>query len=41
MQKYYRMASEVDDVVGDIIQELKIQGVYNNTLLIFTSYVFV
>lgn len=33
----YCMASEVDDVVGDVIEELKRQGVYNNTLLIFTT----
>eukprot|EP00934_Nitzschia_sp_Nitz4_P000443 Nitzschia sp. Nitz4//scaffold341_size29662//449//2044//NITZ4_008033-RA/size29662-processed-gene-0.25-mRNA-1//-1//CDS//3329548531//443//frame0 len=33
----YRMATEVDIAVGRIIQELKSQGVYNNTLLIFTT----
>jgi arylsulfatase len=33
----YRMATEVDTVVGDIIEELKKQGVYNNTVLIFTT----
>jgi arylsulfatase len=33
----YRMATEVDTVVGDIIAELKRQGVYNNTLLVFTT----
>jgi arylsulfatase len=33
----YRMATEVDAVVGIIIKELKRQGVYNNTLLIFTT----
>lgn len=33
----YRMATEVDVVVGEVIQELKNQGVYDNTLLIFTT----
>lgn len=33
----YRMATEVDEAIGEIIQELKVQGVYNNTLLIFTT----
>jgi arylsulfatase A-like enzyme len=33
----YRMATEVDAVVGDVITELKKQGVYNNTLLMFTT----
>jgi len=33
----YRMATEVDAVVGIVVKELKRQGVYNNTLLIFTT----
>lgn len=33
----YAMATEVDWAIGEIIQELKRQGVYNNTLLIFTT----
>mmetsp|Transcript_40065 Transcript_40065/g.61586 ORF Transcript_40065/g.61586 Transcript_40065/m.61586 type:complete len:518 (+) Transcript_40065:101-1654(+) len=33
----YRMATEVDTAVGNIIKELKDQGVYNNTMLIFTT----
>lgn len=33
----YRMATEVDVVVGEVIEELKAQGVYENTLLIFTT----
>lgn len=37
MKNYYRMATEVDAAIGNIIQELKDQGVYNNTLIIFTS----
>jgi arylsulfatase A-like enzyme len=31
------MATEVDDAVGQIIHELKAQGVYDQTLLIFTT----
>jgi len=37
MKRYYRMCSEVDDVVGAVIAELKEQGVYDNTLLVFTT----
>lgn len=37
MKRYYRMAAEVDDVVGDVVDELKRQGLYNNTLIIFTT----
>jgi len=37
MKNYYRMATEVDHAIGRIIQELKDQGVYNNTLLVFAS----
>ena len=33
----YRMATEVDYAVGEIIKELKRQGVYDKTLLIFTT----
>jgi arylsulfatase len=33
----YRMATEVDTVVGDVIEELKKQGAYDNTVLIFTT----
>jgi arylsulfatase A-like enzyme len=33
----YRMATEVDFAVGKIIELLKEQGVYNKTLLIFTT----
>ena len=33
----YRMATEVDYAVGEIIKELKKQGVYDKTLLIFTT----
>jgi len=34
---YKMLASEVDDVVGKIVQELKDQGVYDFTLLVFTT----
>jgi hypothetical protein len=37
MKNYYRMASEVDHACGEIIKELKDQGVYDNTLIIFTT----
>jgi len=37
MKNYYRMATEVDHAIGRIIQELKDQGVYNNTLIVFAS----
>jgi arylsulfatase len=37
MKRYYRMATEVDDVIGAVIQELKVQGIYNHTYLIFTT----
>lgn len=35
MKAYYRMLTELDLVVGNIIKELKTQGVYENTLIIF------
>jgi arylsulfatase A-like enzyme len=37
MRDLYSMATEVDVVVGKVIEELKSQGVYDNTLLIFTT----
>lgn len=37
MKNYYRMATEVDASCGRLIDELKRQGVYNNTLIIFTT----
>ena len=33
----YRMATEVDYAVGQVIEELKKQGVYDKTMLIFTT----
>jgi arylsulfatase len=37
MKKMYRMATEVDETCGKIISALKEQGVYNNTVIIFTT----
>lgn len=37
MKNYYRLATEVDRTCGKVIDELKAQGVYDNTLLIFTT----
>lgn len=37
MKNLFRMATEVDEAIGSIIGELKAQGVYNQTLLIFTT----
>lgn len=37
MKNYYRLASEVDATCGKVIAELKRQGIYENTLIIFTT----
>jgi len=37
MKNYYRLATEVDATCGRVIKELKAQGVYENTLIIFTT----
>jgi arylsulfatase len=37
MEHIYRMATEVDKVVGDIMEEVKRMGVYNKTMFIFTT----
>jgi arylsulfatase len=37
MKNYYRLATEVDETCGKIIAELKRQGIYENTLIIFTT----
>ena len=34
---YYAMISHLDDFVGEILAELKLLGLYDNTLIIFTS----
>lgn len=37
MKNYYRLASEVDTTCGKVIDELKRQGIYEDTLIIFTT----
>jgi arylsulfatase len=37
VERIYRMATEVDKVVGDVMDEVKKMGVYNNTLFMFTT----
>ena len=37
MKNYYRLATEVDAVCGRVLDELKKQGVLDNTLVIFTT----
>lgn len=35
MRNYYRMVTEVDEAVGRIVAELKQQGVFENTMIVF------
>lgn len=37
MTNYFRLITEVDDVIGRLINELKVQGVYENTMIILTG----
>ena len=37
MKNYYRLASEVDATCGRVIAELKAKGLYENTLVLFTT----
>ena len=37
MRGYYRMLTELDEVVGSIVAELKKEGVYENTMIVFTG----
>jgi len=37
MKAYYRLVSEVDSVCGRMLEELKAQGLLENTLVIFTT----
>lgn len=37
MRNMYRMATEVDDVCGDLVAELKRRDLYDDTLVIFTA----
>lgn len=39
-RKYYRMVSEVDEAVKNVVDELKAQGELDNTILIFTTGTF-
>ena len=34
MTRYYRLITEVDEAVGRIVDELRTQGVYDNTLIV-------
>ena len=36
-EAYYAMITHLDDFIGDIVAELKLLGLYDNTLIIFTS----
>lgn len=37
MKNYYRMATEVDATCGEVIDALKSQGLYDKTLVVFTT----
>ena len=37
MKNYYRLATEVDATCGRVLEELKKQGLFDNTLVIFTT----
>jgi arylsulfatase A-like enzyme len=37
MKNYYRLCTEVDSVCGRVVEELKKQGVLDNTLIVFTG----
>ncbi|TWU35858.1 sulfatase family protein [Novipirellula artificiosorum] len=37
MKNYYRLATEVDSTCGEVLEELKKQGVLDDTLVIFTT----
>ena len=37
MKAYYRLATEVDTVIGRVLDELRAQGLDNDTLIIFTT----
>jgi arylsulfatase A-like enzyme len=37
MRHYYRLITEVDDAVGRLIAELKAEGVYDNTLIVYVG----
>ena len=35
MTRYYRLITEVDDAIGRVVDELRAQGVYDDTLIVF------
>lgn len=37
MKNYFRLVTEVDEVCGKLVAELKRQGIYDHTLIIFTA----
>lgn len=37
MTNYFRLITEIDHTIGEVIKELKAQGVYGNTLIVFTG----
>lgn len=37
MKKYYRMVSEVDETIKNVVGELERQGILNDTVIIFTT----
>ena len=37
MASYYGMISEIDNGIGTILQKLKEKGLYDNTMIVFTS----
>ena len=37
MASYYGMISEIDNGIGTILQKLKAKGLYDNTMIVFTS----
>jgi arylsulfatase len=37
MIRYYRLITEVDSAIGRLVDELKAQGVYENTLIVFVG----
>ncbi len=37
MARYYRLITEVDAAIGELLDELQLEGVLDNTLIVFTS----
>ena len=38
-RRYAAMVKYMDDVVGDIVAALKTEGMYDNTIIVFSRYV--